>query len=406
MNPGKDPPPASTLEQVPLLERWGVSTLVRDRQAQKGWPTPEPAGVLSKRDSASVHLLSVEERRELDRITRRGVIYAAALGAVSAGISSISAIVAETYFPLGDALWGDDGIAYWAIFGGATGVAAVIEIALLYWDALAQVRRMADATGLSLTASESLRRRSVAAALARAALELPAPTEPAFGVDPLREANRIVLLLAGLVYKAKIALTGFLVKLVLRRALGRAAARWALAWVGVPVTAIWNAAVCWIVLRDARVALLGPSAAAEFLLQRVLPRNVSTATGELCFRAVATAIVRNRTMHPNHWALLALLEAELGTPTATHIDDPARFFAKLPTLPATERTIVLDTLLLSCLLDGHLSRRDRRLLGDAARAANASFNLGGARSLTRRYRHGEPMLPHWDRLAPFSPAEH
>ena len=59
--------------------------------------------------------------------------------------------------------------------------------------------------------------------------------------------------LAALLYKANIALTTFLVKLGLRSVLGRVLDRSFFELAAIPVTAIWNAIVCFIVVREARL---------------------------------------------------------------------------------------------------------------------------------------------------------
>ncbi|MFO0646873.1 MAG: hypothetical protein U0326_11595 [Polyangiales bacterium] len=135
---------------------------------------------------------------------------------------------------------------YWGIVGGVTVVASVLEIAWLYWDGLRAVHALAHAAGLDLAEDPNGEDPTgVVWALARAALELPNPPDGVAGLDPmLPEASKLKLVLASTVYKLKVALTGFVMKALVRRALGRAATRAVLELVAAPVTAIWGPPPC------------------------------------------------------------------------------------------------------------------------------------------------------------------
>ena len=200
----------------------------------------------------SVATLNAEETLALRRIEQRAVWRAGIAGALSAGVTVAAMLLLrdiEASQP-----WG-----YWTWVLGVGALAAAVEIGFLYWDTLRSVRQMARAAGMKLVDGQE--QDFVVLALARAALELPSPRRNQLRVDPLRETSRTAVLLATLVYKSKIALSSFLLKALLSRALGRLAARAALELVAVPVTAVWNMFVSRKVLREARLRVMGPSLA-------------------------------------------------------------------------------------------------------------------------------------------------
>src|SRR5262249_51234454 len=139
----------------------------------------------------------------------------------------------------------------WTVIGGATAAASIVEISYLYWDGLRTVHELAREAGLELFPEGE--RTAVAQAMARAALELPNPTAAVFGVDPRREASKLGLFFASIVYKLKISVSNFVMKALVRRAFARAFVRAWLPLVSVPVTAAWNGIVAWLILREARV---------------------------------------------------------------------------------------------------------------------------------------------------------
>src|SRR5262249_35162317 len=130
--------------------------------------------------------------------------------------------------------WEDD-LRFYAIVGAATIVASIIEIGFLYWDGLRSVHRLSEVAGLDLFPNED-EEDAVAAAMARAALELPNPVASLFGVNPRRESSRLRLVVASIAYKAKVSITNFVMKAIVRRALGRAMVRSWLPFVAVPLT--------------------------------------------------------------------------------------------------------------------------------------------------------------------------
>jgi hypothetical protein len=251
---------------------------------------------------------------------------------------------------------------------------------------------MASAAGLKLSEGD-LRgeRREVALALARAALELPNPPHRAYGVDPRRESIRWRVALAALLYKAKIALTTFLIKITLRGLLGRVMGRAIFELVTIPVTAIWNAIVCFMVVREARLRTMGPSAAIELVGFALAEWTPSEAGRAAAFRSVASAIVRTQDLHPNHLALLRVLAERLGQEGIEEVDDAARFLAEIGSLAPSDKSLVLRLLVIAAVLDGRLTRAEKRLLKDAFGACGRALALERVEELRRAFAAGRGL---------------
>lgn len=338
------------MNELSRLERWGVGALASKAQtwAESTELSHDSSNNRFDASSNPVHVLDTQERAQLLRIERGAMIRAGIAGAVSGAVSAAAATWAAP-------LEAQEPVRYWGVVLGVSGVAAVIEIGYLYWDGVRAVRELARASGVRLYSGDTLQR-GVALALARAALELPSPNSNVLSVDPYREATRWRVVLASLVYKAKIALTGFVAKALLRRAFGRLATRAALEAVAIPVTAVWNMVVCRWVIREARLRAMGPS------LARELAAWLTTIDGtevklELVAWALGTSVVKNRQVHPN-WS--ALVE-ELGLPaglseSGRDLGDCTRFLGALKAAPGVERRAALRALIAAAILDGKVSR--------------------------------------------------
>jgi hypothetical protein len=336
--------------ETSLLERMGTARLKqRHLRLQQSSTVPDSDGV--------VHLLDARERAALDRLERQTLWRAAAIGA---GSASIVASVEVLLLP-----HAADTVVYWSILGSVSAGCAVVELVLLSLDALHGAHGLAFIAGAVV---DDDTREQTFRSLARAALELPNPVDADVSVDPLKETPRVWLLVAGLVYKLKVSATNIVLKMLLRRAMGRATLRaLVVPFVSVPVAAVWNVFVCRQVLRESRVRVLGPGAADD-VVNRVLPadKTISDAQAEAALRAVGACVVRSADLHPNLVALLRALRRRLGSDAVPRdLDDSRRFLHCLATLPAEEQGVVRTILRAAAVLDGKVRGKERQLLREA-----------------------------------------
>lgn len=376
----------STPKKAPFLERFALGYLER-RAGEE--PPPE--------DVDGVHVLNPEERKALRGIERGMVGRAALAGALSATIAAIADVLAYPLLgvdPDQATIW--QLAEFWLVVAPVIGIAAAIEIGYLYWDALRSVHLLSRAAGLTLF--DELDRdgegpSNVATAMARAALELPNPQAGQWGIDPHREISKLRLVAATIFYKAKVGVTSFLIKALIRRLAGRALLRVWLVFVGVPVTAAWDAAVAFKVIREARLRAMGPSAASE-LVTGILGAHGAPLSDEAevaILRSVGGSIVRTHDRHPNLLALLRELEAHLGERDDIVLDDTQVFLDGLEQLEAAEQEVVLRVLAVAAIIDGRLVANERRLLAEAQLRCGRTPDHGPIRKLLRAFIAGDPL---------------
>lgn len=375
-------PPAKTPPSQPLLERLGVLYFRRMSAA-----LPD----VNAQDA--VYVLNADERKTLGALVRGAVVRAGLAGAASAALAAGAEVYADKTYGTEHAN-ADVAIRYWGIVLGVTVIAAVLEIVFLYWDSLRTVHRMTRAAGFDpfgKTASDD--QNAVAAALARAALELPNPTETAFGVNPHREASKIKLLFASLLYKVKVSITNFAVKLLVRRIAGRALVRTWLPFVAVPGTALWNGIVCYVVLREARIRVMGPSAAHE-LVNAIFDQGIpTTPEGRVTMvRAVASSIVRTEDLHPNLQAVLIEVTKRVADPLPEGIDDSGAFLDKLRQLDKSEQKMALQVLSAAAIIDGRFSGTEKKLVSEALEVCGLPADSRPVERLRKAFIRGDGSL--------------
>ncbi len=371
---------AAVRERRTRLEQMGVSYFERRAKVLPSIELADP-----------VHILNDDERRGLRQLQRGAIARAFLVGALAGGVVALAMLVLS---PLNGDTW-EEQLAYWTAVGAVGVISTLAEVAYMYWDSLRTVHRLAHCVGLDafLTGDDrntDVERAAVTAALARAALELPNPPEQVFGVDPRRELSRWRLVMVTMFYKAKISLTNFVIKALVRRMLGRAGVRTWLRFVGVPVTALWNSAVSWTVIRQARIRVMGPSAAMEFVSVLVPPEQpISDQLRVTALRAVGCTIVSTKDLHPNLRALLGHLHKRLGEPPQQGFDDRAKFLEEIQRLDRSQQNLVLRILSVAVVIDGRISRPERRLLRDTFTACGRDIDMTTLRRMRAGFVRGD-----------------
>lgn len=326
----------------------------------------------------ALHVLNPQERAALRKVEVVAISRSAMAGAASGGACALAEY-------LGQKQWPDDPVSFWTLMGVVTIIASALEIAFIYWNTLRSVHELARVAGLELFGKD--RQESDEAlidALARAALELPNPVDAKAGVNPHREVKKWRLVLVSLAYKAKVGVTNFLVKLLVRRMASRIALRGLLPFVALPVTAMWNGIVMWLVLREARIRAMGPSAIEELVKVIFADAPQLSAEGKLsAVRAVASAIVRTQDLHPNLLRLLTVVARHAGDPGKNELDDVGLFLENLKKLTPAELKVSLQVLAVACVVDGRLTAREKKLWSEALISAGRPVeHLGVARLMT------------------------
>jgi hypothetical protein len=162
-------------------------------------------------------------------------------------------------------------------------------------------------------------------------------------------------------------------------------------FVAVPVTAGWNAAVCYFILREARLRILGPSAIVELIESGTWSHDVSQAGWLVAQRAVASALVRSRDFHPNHLAVIRALNHRVPLSEVPDPDDTQRFIREIAALDEVDQTFVLHVLITAAVLDGRLTRPERRLLSQAFAACHRTLDMRLIQHVVGTFRAGQPV---------------
>jgi hypothetical protein len=337
------------------------------------------------------HRWSERDLEAIAAIRRRAVIIAAVAGALTGAVVGLVEIAASrSLYQDGSSML--DNWRYWATYLAVAAVVSVIEIAALYWLVLRQAGRVSEVAGLALGSRDV--DPVVVVGLSRAALEVPNPRRPIYGIDPFARLSRWRLIGHAILYRLKVGATSFVLRLALRRLFARAALRSYIPLVAVPVFAIWNAVVIGWVMREVQVRAAGPLAIADIdaRIRQGLPA-LDAESRLLLLRVVAETIVRSTDAHPNFvllvQRLLVLLEIE-------SMPEPlpwAETLAQLGGRSAAERRYFVEIALATCLIDGRVRRDRERMLGEVIGCSGFTLDRAAMTTLRAAMVDGQGVPP-------------
>lgn len=340
----------------------------------------------SSTKAAHVHRWSEAERFQIERLEWRAIGMAAAAGAVSGGLlAAVEIGLFSGPAALESGAWREL-LPRWSIYLAAAVVFSAVELIYLYWTLLRIVGRISTIAGLSLERGEI--EQIMALGLSRAALELPSPRVPVYGIDPYARVPRWKELGYAVLYRIKVGLTSFVVRVLLRRVLSRAGLRFYMPLIAVPVFALWNGVVARWVMSEVRTRVAGPIAVDEFSAWVSAHKTcLGSATRQLILEAVGEAIIVSQDAHPNFVLLLSRLLEDLEL-----APEPLRQWdvslALLKDLSATEQNVVLAAATVATVIEGRLRSRQREFLRGLHVACGRASDTRSVFEARQEFLHG------------------
>lgn len=337
-------PKIPKLSQI-TLENFGVYYLKSLQKDKKNQPTP-----LSDKDLVW----------NVRWLTAKGIVFSALIGFASAFVT----VYTDEYFAKSN---------FWVHYGMLslnTIIATIIEFYILFIIALRTVNSIADLTNTKYTNEQFTEDGpfNIINILARAAMEIPDPPIKVLDIDPFKKISKSKLVIAGLVYKLKIFLSNFLMRLILKPLIGKTFLRVSVSFVSVPITGLWNAFILYKVAREARLRIFGNILASDIsknMFNDALLTRLSPFARVGCLRAIANAVVLTQNYHPNMIILLMRFKELLGIEEPDNFDDWDLFLQTLDKVNDEEKYTILDILTIAAAFDGKISKLERIHLKEA-----------------------------------------
>lgn len=205
-------------------------------------------------------------------------------------------------------------VAFYAALIAVSLLATLLELFLLYNDAIRYAGKMNHATARRVDSSSEVNlaiESALPQGLTKAALGMVKDRGPKYGINPLEDGSKAGAAARGVAFKANVLMVNALMKQLLRRIFarlfGRAAPRAFVEWLLLPVYVFWNMIGTTKVMNELIVRANGPEAAAEIVAQVGWAEGLPEAMRGPAKHAIAQHVKATKSFHPNiEFVLLTL----------------------------------------------------------------------------------------------------
>ena len=205
-------------------------------------------------------------------------------------------------------------VAFYAALIAVSLLATLLELFLLYNDAIRYAGKMNHATSRRVDSTSEVNlaiESALPQGLTKAALGMVKDRGPKYGINPLEDGSKVGAAARGVAFKANVLMVNALMKQLLRRILarlfGRAAPRAFVEWLLLPVYVFWNIIGTTKVMNELIVRANGPEAAVEIIAQVGWTEGLSEAMRGPAKHAIAQHVKATKSFHPNiEFVLLTL----------------------------------------------------------------------------------------------------
>ena len=308
-----------------------------------------------------IHLKNIPSDKILQVVSNNITINAIIIAFLVGALTTVPAVVFEMYLRHEFSTFN-----YYALLSVITLLLLAIEVGVLYWIGMRSTYTLAHLTGYDGEHESHLPPAyDIKNMMVRSALELDDPTIEYLGINPHKHISKKWLIFTALLYKAKIILTGIVIKLILRKVAARYGVRVSFVWIAIPVTAIWDAIVMYRVIKDAKLRLFGYHLS-KYLIEEVFTderiNSYSPHTQEGAIRAVSTIMAFSGSYHPNNIILLIRLSQNFEIAEHKDYDDLNKLLEYLKTASTKERHLLKTLAGIAASFDGKINKAEREAL--------------------------------------------
>ncbi len=302
-------------------------------------------------------LLTEAEIKTIRRNETIAIWLASFFGAMGVVLLYVPQYFLPQWFPVTDITLSGRTFAVPVVLLIYTVLLVVIEIMLLTFLNIWCTHEIAVATGfLNYQSKKEKDKRSL---LINIGLEKKNKEVLRYGIDPLQGINKKALVAWNFFFILKATLSNMLFKIFIQRALGRYAVKAVQDFAGIPVFAAWNAYGTKVILKEARVIIMGQNLI-EVVCGRIRKDQEPTdAFKILLYDTLQYIAVSKRDFHQNHFILTKnLFEIYNITPKNNHWLEKG-YYQKLHAAGKEEKEVCQLLICIGFILDGKLSITER-----------------------------------------------
>ena len=180
-----------------------------------------------------------------------------------------------------------------------------------------------------------------------------------YGIDPLQGINKKALMAWNFFFILKATLSNMLFKIFIQRVLGRYAVKAIQDFAGIPIFAAWNAYGTKVILKEARVIIMGQNLIEDVCKRIRKDQQPTKAFKDLLYDTLQYIAVSKRDFHQNHFVLTKnLFEIYSIEPKDKHWLEEG-YYQKLHAAGKEEKEVCQLLIAIGFLLDGKISFNEK-----------------------------------------------
>lgn len=341
----------------------------------------------SNRDGQT-HILSKEEQADLKKIRFLSLTYAGIAGALGVVACYVPYHVWPEFFP---DIWIkvpilDEYHLIPALFLVFSLVLVIIEIAFLTYNNITTVKKVSHACGYPNPADQLYEQQ--VDTLVTVGLEKKPKNQSELGINPYYGMPKAYILAITIFNLIKATLTNVVMKLIVRRLLGRYALRLLVDLLGIPIYAFWNAWASNRVYQEAKSRVLCPPNIQILLNHLVKTQGENEEFKKEIYHILDYLAIMKRAFHDNHYLLSKFTLAEFGIKVdPNHVHDEA-FLERIKNGSELTKQGFSELILFGMMIEGKLSITEKRLLKKMREEGYFLYSMEEAKKATKDYYQG------------------
>jgi hypothetical protein len=302
-------------------------------------------------------LLSEEEIKLIHRKENIAVWTAAFFGAMGVVLLYVPQYVLPHWFPLNNINLFGKTFAVPVVMLVYTVILVVVEILLLTFLNIWCAHEIAVATGfLNYQSKKEKGKRNL---LVNIGLEKKNKEILKYGIDPLQGIHKKALFAWNFFFILKATLSNMLFKILIQRMLGRYAVKAVQDFAGIPIFAAWNAYGTRLILKEARIIIMGQNLIEEVCGRIRKDQEPEEGFKNLLYDTLQYIAVSKRDFHENHYILTKnLFEIYKIVPKDKHWLEEG-YYQKLHAAGKEQKEVCQLLIAIGFLLDGKLSYNEK-----------------------------------------------
>lgn len=336
-----------------------------------------------------IHILSEEEQNDLRKIRLNAVLNAAIAGALGVIICYVPYHLWPELFP---DVWlkipfFDGYQTVPVLFLIFSLLLVVLEIAFLTSNNIKTVRKVSHACGYPDPTDKEYDAK--VETLISVGLEKKSKNQSELGINPYYGMPKVYIVLITVFNIIKASLTNVLMKLIVRRLLGRYALRMLVDLLGIPIYAFWNAWAANRVYKEAKSRVLAPPNIQLLLAHLGEEQKDNKEFKSEIYHILDYLAIMKKSFHDNHYLLSKYTLFEFEIPVDPSHKHDKSFLRRIQNGSDLTKKGFSELVLFGMLIEGRLSTTEKRTLLKLRETGIFKYSLDEAKEITKAYYEGK-----------------